>query len=402
MRPISASWRYRRTLDGGRCVCLRSHGLVRKQQEEKESAGSRPSNPSQGAGGPPILAGRAVAVLILQPTRSTMAGDIYQEIWDADQAHNGVRAIRDGDPAGDGGYVVVDEAASASTNHKLLPRVEIPAGKRASYDRVARLFNNFTLDQTKRENDFPAETEEVQAFLQAITTTPPMEVARDYAARQTARAIGPDEWRATVARVWFERSNLGGESKDLTGFEHSIVGEQKQGKVSGYHFWYKYYLDENFRAPNGGESDLIDFKAWKGGTENTPDVVTLSYVWRAFDYEANAYRHLIKPTGGFWVGPSVEGLMALGTVRFLRDVNAPRQAVINGHRYKLTVFPGGTPHTLRSFFPEYVAPAVDAPMEKMLASVETGALRGEAAASVIARAGLHFIDLETGEMTPVR
>jgi hypothetical protein len=332
-----------------------------------------------------------------------MAGDIYQEIWDADQAYCGVRAVRAGDPAGNGGYVIVDERADAATDHKLLPKVEIPDAKRVSYDRVARLFNNFTLDQTKRENDFPAETEEVQEFLRAITGTPPMEAAREYASRQTARGIGADEWRAIVARVWFERSDQGG-GKDLTGFEHSIVGEQKQGKVSGYHFWYKYYLDENFRAPDGAGADLIDFKAWKGGKENTPDVVTLSYVWRAYDYEAKQYRHLTKPTGGFWVGPSVEGLMALGTIRFVREFNAPRQAVINGHRYTLTVFPGGTTHTLRTFFPEYVGPAEGgAPLEmKMAGAVADTGLHAAPGASVIARAGLHFIDLQTGETTPVR
>jgi hypothetical protein len=337
-----------------------------------------------------------------------MAGDIYQEIWDADQASSGVRAVRPGAPAADGGSVVVDEKADASTDHRLLPELHIPDEKRGSYERVARLFNNYTLDQTKRENDTPEENEEVQAFLAAIHKTPPMEVARDYAARQTGRPIGHDEWWAIVERVWFERSVMTN-NVDLSGFEHTIVGEQKQGEVKGYHFWYKYYLDENFREPGGGAADLIDFKVWKHGSEETPDVVTLSYVWRAFDYEAGQYRYLTKPIGGFWVGPSAEGLMAMGTICFLREVNAPRQAVINGHRYTLRVHPGsnGTdPRTLRSFYPEYVGPEPapgGGPTDGIaFDALKAASWRAQPAASVVARSGLYEVDPETGAVTPFR
>jgi poly(U)-specific endoribonuclease len=336
-----------------------------------------------------------------------MAGDIYQQIWDADQRHAGVRAVRK-QAEGDGnGYVVVNEQADASKEHVLLPEVHIPEGKQESYRRVAALFNNYTLDQTRRENDTPEEQAEVQAFLDAIHRTPPMEVAREYAAGQTGRAIGYDEWWAIVERVWFERSNMGG-NVDLSGFEHTMVGEQKQGKLGGYHFWYKYYLDENFvRAPGAPTEDLIDFLVWKHGKEDTPDVVTLSYVWRAFDYEAMQYRKLTKPTGGFWVGPSAEGLLAMGTIRFLGELSAPREAVINGHRYKLSVHAGGNPRNLRSFYPEYVGPVdaggVEDESPEALSMAASGATRILLpAASVVGRSGLYEIDEDTGVVTLFR
>jgi hypothetical protein len=340
-----------------------------------------------------------------------MAGDIYQEIWDADQGHAGVRAVRPtdkGDENGSDGYAVVDEKAAASREHRLLPAIHIPEGKLESYRRVAAMFNNYTLDQTKRENDTPEEQAEVQAFLQAIHRTPPMEVAREYAARQTGRAIGHDEWWATVERVWFERGNMGG-NLDLSGFEHTMVGEQKQGKLGGYHFWYKYYLDENFvRTPGAPTEDLIDFNVWKHGTEDTPDVVTLSYVWRAFDYEAGQYRKLTKPTGGFWVGPSAEGLLAMGTVRFLGEVNAPREAVINGHRYKLSVHAGASSRNLRSFYPEYVGPVNAGGAKGGFLEALSMATVGDAerilqpAPSVVGRSGLYEINEDTGEVIPFR
>jgi hypothetical protein len=115
-----------------------------------------------------------------------MAADIYQQIWDADQQHRGVRALRAGQPVDDDarrhGYVVVDERTEASgREHRVLAEVVIPAEKEDSYRRVARLFNNYTLDQTKDERDFPDEEQEVQEFLEAVHRCPPMEVARDYA-----------------------------------------------------------------------------------------------------------------------------------------------------------------------------------------------------------------------------
>jgi poly(U)-specific endoribonuclease len=32
----------------------------------------------------------------------------------------------------------------------------------------------------------------------------------------------------------------------LSGFEHVVVGEQESPKTQGYHFWYKYFLDDGF------------------------------------------------------------------------------------------------------------------------------------------------------------
>ena len=316
-----------------------------------------------------------------------MPGDIYQEIWDADQQYRGVRALRAGQAVDDDarrhGYVVVDERTEASgRDHRVLAEVAIPAEKEDSYQRVARLFNNYTLDQTKDERDFPDEEQEVQEFLEAIHRCPPMEVARDYAARQSGREISHKEWWSILQRTWFEQFNDGG-NRDLSGFEHVMVGEQKKGKVQGYHFWYKYHLDEHFRAHDaegGAELDLLDFLTWKGRHgEDTPDVVTFSYVWRAFDYEARQFRRLTKPIGGFWVGPSAEGQMAIATIRFLGEAQAPRTAVINGHRYNLPVYRSPNKRNLRSFFPEYVGPAESGP-----------------GPGVITRAGVRVVDPDGG------
>lgn len=298
--------------------------------------------------------------------------NIYQEIWDADQRHCGIKAVKKGDKIDAAtqaqGYVVVDEKKDAGKDHKLIVEVVIPAAKEESYTRVATLFNNYTLDQTKPEINQPDEAKEVQKFIEAVYKSPPMQVARNYISAQyreqpkrdgfslsqeTRGDLTDDEWWAILERVWFEQFD-NGVNQDLSGFEHVLVGEQQQGKVQGYHFWYKYYLDENF-VFEGKMSDSIDFLSWQGNPgDETADVVTLSYKWRAFDYEKKKFRPLTKPIGGFWVGPSAEGLMAIGTVRFLNDVFAPKKAEINKVLYNLPLYRSPNGRNLRTFYPEFL------------------------------------------------
>jgi poly(U)-specific endoribonuclease len=286
--------------------------------------------------------------------------DIYQEIWNADQALSGLKAVKKGAKIDDAtraqGYVIVNEERNAGAEHRVIDEVVIPAAKQESYNLAAKLFNNYTLDQTKPERNFPEEEAEVQKFLDVVYKSAPMQLARNFVSEQSGQDVSEDQWWAILQRVWFEQYD-DGRNQDLSGFEHVVVGEQKQGKVQGYHFWYKYYMDELFRRDDEDdvESDLIKFIKWKNlPGDVSPEVVTLSYEWRAFDYEAEKFRKLIKPIGGFWVGPSIEGLLALGTVRFLPEAMASKQAVINGVKYKLPMFRSPNDRHLRTFYPEFV------------------------------------------------
>lgn len=289
--------------------------------------------------------------------------NIYQAIWDEDQKNCGVKAITPQteitDELQNHGYVVVDEKTEAGKDHRIIKEVVIPESKMRSYELVTKLFNNYTLDQTKPEISFPDEALEVQQFMEYVHKSGPMRVAKDYAEKQMGKTITFDEWWAIISRIWFEPFNMG-KNKDLSGFEHVVVGEQKQGKVQGYHFWYKYYFDEHFVAPTaleevGREMDLIDFiRGEQDENDQTPDVVTLSYKWRAYDYEQKQYRPLTKPIGGFWVGISVEAMMAIGTLCFLPQVMADTTAEINGAIYKLKIFASEDNRNLRTFYPKFI------------------------------------------------
>ncbi len=296
-----------------------------------------------------------------------MAG-IYQDIWNADQSHNGIEAILDTETGSiDQGYVKVNSALDESSNPDLrvLTEVHIPEQKLKTYELCRKLFNNYALAEPMPEFDTAIERQEVHDFVTAIVETEPMEVARHYVARKTGSVISRERWYNTIVEMWFRRFSSGGDPA-LSGFEHVVVGEQERSKVQGYHFWWKYYLDDGFaRRVDDGISiptassranDRISYHGSKQKRDQLkfPESVTISYRWQAPDYDALVFRPLFKKIGGFFVGCSVEGLMALGTVRAHKGIQAPRVAVIEGARYDMKLFHSPNGQHIRTFYPIFM------------------------------------------------
>jgi poly(U)-specific endoribonuclease len=212
------------------------------------------------------------------------------------------------------------------------------------------LFDKFVLDQTKPDPNTPAEQAEVNDLVNYVYKTPPLALARSYVDAYFNNTMSDDEWWDLVQRVWFRKFDMG-RSRDLSGFEHVFIGEQKQATLNGYHFWYKYYLDENYNL-TGVPTDLITIV---GADENptTPDVVTLQFKERVFSYAAQKFIPLFKQVGGFWVGPSPAGLLAIGVVGFVHGGQViPTQ--INGVKYNITLYKSDDSKFLRTCYPVYV------------------------------------------------
>jgi poly(U)-specific endoribonuclease len=312
--------------------------------------------------------GGAAATLALAPASTTArAADrdqVYQRIWDVDQATDGIPAIaadQAGDPAQ--AFVKVDERGGRDPEHRLFAEVQIPAHKRGSYDLCKALFDNYRLDQTKPENNRPEEARETLALLDALSDSAPMGAAREHLESQSGARFSCDAWQELIFDIWFRQFD-DGRNLDLSAFEHVAVGEQKGGKVNGHHFWYKYYLDD--WAAFSGQDDIdYDGSRYDGPHRrdgpltrlgrDMPEVTTLAYDWRAYDYETGQRRPLYEPIGGFWVGCSIEGLMALGTVRFFERGRI--ETAINGARYQIELYRSPDGRSLRTFFPRFLGRA---------------------------------------------
>jgi poly(U)-specific endoribonuclease len=306
--------------------------------------------------------GAAAAALALGPVaRARRVVDIYQRIWDADQAASGIPAIAPGETGNPArGFVRVDESGAAHPDHRLFVEVRIPEHKRATYDRCKALFDNYRLDQSKPEDNRPEEARETLDLLDAVTDSAPMAVARAHLEQEGGNAYGRDAWQELIFDIWFRQFD-DGRNLDLSGFEHVAVGEQKGGTVNGHHFWYKYYLDD--WAAFSGEDDIDYGGSRYNGPDRrdgrltaigrrVPEVATFAYGWDAYDYETGQRRALYEPIGGFWVGCSIEGLMALGLVRFLEHGRI--ETTLNGARYRVELYRSPDGRSVRTFFPRFV------------------------------------------------
>ncbi len=285
---------------------------------------------------------------------------IFQEIWDADQSGAGVPALRPGeakDPSR--GFVVVDERAiSVGADHRVLSEVVIPDAKQETYRLCERLYDNYALERTVRERVTSGELQEELDLIDAILDTPPIEVARQFLETSLDLKISKDAMAAMIKETWFAMGRAGSQL-EASGFEHVFVGEQSssRSKIGGYHFWHKYHLDDG-----GSGEDRIEYLGTKyGGAQEpakgilVPEVVTLQLTWDAPLGDAGTgggSRTLSKPIGGFFVGCSPEGLIALGLVRCRTKSSKITQ--INGAEYQLDLHRlDNAPNAIRTFFPRF-------------------------------------------------
>jgi hypothetical protein len=306
----------------------------------------------------------AAAALALAPwsrARAAASSAIYQRIWDADQAASGIPAIaagEAGDPAR--GFVAVDERATRDPDHRLFAEVRIPEPKRRTYDLCKALFDNYRLDQSKPEDNRPEEAREILELLGAVADSAPMAAARAHLEDQRGESYSRDAWQEVIFDVWFRQFD-DGRNLDLSAFEHVAVGEQKGGAVNGHHFWYKYYLDD-WAAFSGADDIDYDGSRYDGphrrdgrlsaAGRRVPEVATLAYGWDAYEAEAGQRRRLYNPIGGFWVGCSIEGLMALALVRFFERGRI--ETTINGAGYEVVLYRSPDGQSLRTFFPRFL------------------------------------------------
>lgn len=274
--------------------------------------------------------------------------DIFQEIWTADMEGNGLQPIlstEDGDQSL--GYVIVDTEICDSEHH-ILKEVFIPEHKRKSYELVEKLFDNYTLNQTKKEKNTLTELKEVEAFLRMAIDSPPCCLAKQFIEEKTNQNLSEKQWYTYLHNLWFRQFDWE-MAKDLSGFEHVFIGEQKRRKLVGHHFWYKYWLEDK---ENQTEDQIEMTCALQDENHHiTPYVVTLGYHLNTYDDKKRNYIKIGKKRCAFFVGISAEGLLALGTVRALPDGMVPENCVINGVPYKLELFRSPDGKSIRTFYP---------------------------------------------------
>merc|ERR1712038_1181294 len=147
-----------------------------------------------------------------------------------------------------------------------------------TYKLCQKLRDNYNILSDVRETTTPEENKEVDDFINGIKDTAPMKIARQYL--YPNGDISNDQWVEIIKERWFTVFG----SDDRSGFEHVFVGENSGSRsktnIGGYHFWYKYYIDDSEENVTG--KDTIDFGKINFGEsklndegKSVPEVVTL-------------------------------------------------------------------------------------------------------------------------------
>jgi len=309
--------------------------------------------------------------------------NIYQEIWNVDiEEGNGIRPIlkdKDINIEKNKGYVVVNMkgiiTSTTNEDHNILQDLNIPDSKKLIYKIFHEFFDNYEKDASGREIYSKEKEGEINKFLELIIESPSIKLAKSFIEKEGLKFENKIEWIKYLKELWFTQFNQNN-GVDLTGFEHVFMGEQKgEDKLSGYHFWYKYWLDddtsiiEKYGSP---EYEVLDIKIATGNQPDTspsPDVVTLIYdlIIKENGKEIKLEK---RPKGGFFVGISPECLIALGTVAYSqkyklkteyegkRDRDGLKNPVIklNGIKYELAIYKCKECYKkdrIRTFYPIY-------------------------------------------------
>ncbi|MFC9539858.1 hypothetical protein ACFTQ7_08205 [Lysinibacillus sp. NPDC056959] len=292
---------------------------------------------------------------------------IFNDIWQADMKGNGliplIKGLSDNEKNEEMGYVIVNtnpfpegrNSNSSDGQVNVLETVVIPESKLASYELFKKLHDNY---DWRRNHDDPTpqeELDEVKEFLNFAIKTEPMKIAREYAIEsgQISANASDDDWIVLLKQIWFKQYY----HNSTSAFEHVFIGEEGRGnKLDGHHSWYHYYINDGPYEKTHQDDVILFLKTIQVNSRaemsNKAEVITIRYEYKEKDNEGS--KTLIKQTGGFFVGLSTEGLLAMGTVGYFHNPEMENIPItINDEEYTLAVFKTEDgDKNLRTFYPK--------------------------------------------------
>lgn len=311
--------------------------------------------------------------------------DVYQDLWNTDNEKLPVAVPSNGGWSPQDAPIRLDEqvAAAGSSQRDLATRplfnwVDDTRLRNGQFRHFIQLLDNYAVSFRDPEVTNPQEDQEIDAFLSAVQSSAPFNVALQYISGTLGFGLDANGLIREMKKLWFESYTnyyQGVSTHHCSGFEHAFVGEGKfdrrgltgesKGEISGYHSWIKFYLDESL-----GRVNFLGHKYGLRGIDGSlnPNVVTLQMIWNHMDLQGDLRVQLFKDKGGFFVGTTPSCEMLMGTVAYYESVRGlvpsqKRRIEIGGEAYDLVIYretlqEGRLGHHIRSFFPMYLGPKV--------------------------------------------
>jgi len=127
----------------------------------------------------------------------------------------------------------------------LIQRLDPAILRKDIYRKLIALYENYNAEVTLAESVTRQERQEEEAFLREVVRSPVMQEALRFLAAKRLFNGPESEFIQLLKTLWFEVYSRGGRILGSSGFEHVFLGEQKLGKVQGFHNWFYFYYLEN-------------------------------------------------------------------------------------------------------------------------------------------------------------
>lgn len=245
------------------------------------------------------------------PDSSTTFQEAFQNLWDLDDRLTTNKDYK------------IDVQSSKKPYHKGVDAADDPLftyvkpqvlRNRPTFTTFISLLNNYSAHTGEEEDVTEEELQENRAFLNEVMKTSPMKYCHQYCVAKGISYRGNEisenesQFKQVLNSLWFDMYSRSGGVRDSSGFEHVFVGEVKEEKVSGFHNWIQFYLEEvrnhidylGYIKPRSHDSTALE-------TNDDDPILTLQFEWNGFE----------KFVGTSFIGVTPEFELALYTMAFL-------------------------------------------------------------------------------------
>lgn len=231
---------------------------------------------------------------------------IYEEIWNADINHgNGIKIIPNTEERNaDEGYILVDldninDFSRYSEKFQIIKEIHLPKRKQEIYNFYERFLKHYSTIRKNGSALSDEESSDINAILFVAIQSPCLRLARNYIQDRELFFEIDEDWINYIKELWFEPDDYG-----KTAFQHVFLGNDYSINSTGFNYWYDWY-------------------------QNSDDITSTNGTFDNF------------------IGLSIEGILALGTIAFAEkyefdSVNSPTKSfnpvgTINGTRYLFNI-----------------------------------------------------------------
>ncbi|XP_077726452.1 uridylate-specific endoribonuclease isoform X1 [Canis aureus] len=191
-----------------------------------------------------------------------------------------------------------------------------------TYAAFINLLDNYQRATGRGEHFGAQQLAEQDAFLGAVMGTAVLKELEGFL-RQQNRYSSEQEFVNDLKNMWFGLYSRGNEEKDSSGFEHVFSGEIKKGKVTGFHNWIRFYMQE--------KEGLVDYYShiYDGPWDSYPDVLAMQFNWDGY----------YKEVGSAFIGSSPEFEFALYSLCFIARPGKLCQLSLGGYPLAIQTYP---------------------------------------------------------------